>query len=212
MSSRELILGRVRRNQPAWRDLPMVPGFDRPLADPQAAFSAALARMGGVVAEAASNGSLDAFIRERFPQARAICSATPEVAGTRPIEAIRHPGELEDVDVGVVRAVFGVAETGSVWLSEREYVVNAIGFLPQHLIVLLDPKAIVPTLHHAYRHRGFFEARYSVLMTGPSATADIEGVLIRGAQGIRTLTVVLAVAGAGWRRAYEPLANTAPAG
>jgi L-lactate dehydrogenase complex protein LldG len=27
-------------------------------------------------------------------------------------------------------------------------------------------------------------------MTGPSATADIEGVLIRGAQGIRTLTVV----------------------
>ena len=28
-------------------------------------------------------------------------------------------------------------------------------------------------------------------MTGPSATADIEGVLIHGAQGIRTLTVVL---------------------
>jgi len=29
-----------------------------------------------------------------------------------------------------------------------------------------------------------------VLMSGPSATADIEGVLIRGAQGIRSLTVV----------------------
>jgi len=27
-------------------------------------------------------------------------------------------------------------------------------------------------------------------MTGPSATADIEGVLIRGAQGIRSLTVI----------------------
>jgi L-lactate dehydrogenase complex protein LldG len=27
-------------------------------------------------------------------------------------------------------------------------------------------------------------------MTGPSATADIEGVLIRGAQGIRSMTVV----------------------
>jgi L-lactate dehydrogenase complex protein LldG len=27
-------------------------------------------------------------------------------------------------------------------------------------------------------------------MTGPSATADIEGVLIHGAQGIRSLTVV----------------------
>jgi L-lactate dehydrogenase complex protein LldG len=27
-------------------------------------------------------------------------------------------------------------------------------------------------------------------MTGPSATADIEGVLIHGAQGVRSLTVV----------------------
>ena len=27
-------------------------------------------------------------------------------------------------------------------------------------------------------------------MTGPSATADIEGVLIHGAEGIRSLTVV----------------------
>jgi L-lactate dehydrogenase complex protein LldG len=27
-------------------------------------------------------------------------------------------------------------------------------------------------------------------MTGPSATADIEGVLVRGAQGVRSLSVV----------------------
>jgi L-lactate dehydrogenase complex protein LldG len=27
-------------------------------------------------------------------------------------------------------------------------------------------------------------------VTGPSATADIEGVLIRGAQGVRSLTVI----------------------
>jgi L-lactate dehydrogenase complex protein LldG len=120
-----------------------------------------------------------------------IVSATPEVAGTRSIApAIDAPGTLEDVDVGVVRAAFGVVETGSVFLSEREYRVNALGFLPQHLVVLLDPHRLVPDLHHAYRQRGFFEARYAVLMTGPSATADIEGVLIRGAQGIRSLTVI----------------------
>jgi L-lactate dehydrogenase complex protein LldG len=89
-----------------------------------------------------------------------------------------------------VRARFGVAETGSVWLSEREFGVNALGFLPQHLVVLLDPRAIVGNLHHAYRHPAFREARYAVLMTGPSATADIEGILVRGAQGIRSLIVV----------------------
>ena len=190
MSSREMILGRVRRNQPGWRQLPEVPSFDRPIADPLAAFAAALKRMGGTLIEAPATGSIYQLLRARFPDARVICSATAEVEGTRPIEAVRHPGDLDDVDVGVVRAVFGVAETGSVWLSEREFGINALGFLSQHLVVLLDPAAIVANLHDAYRHRGFFAARYSVLMTGPSATADIEGVLIRGAQGIRTLTVI----------------------
>jgi L-lactate dehydrogenase complex protein LldG len=45
-------------------------------------------------------------------------------------------------------------------------------------------------LHHAYRERVRFDAGYGVFMTGPSATADIEGVLIHGAQGVRSLTVV----------------------
>jgi len=190
MSSREFILGRVRRNQPAPLPLPEVPTFERPLPSPLAAFTTALTRMGGILVDPPSRGSLDSFIFERFPQARVICSATPEVRGTRAIESVSDPAQLEDVDVGVVRAAFGVAETGSVWLSEREFGINALGFLSQHLVVLLDPRAIVPNLHHAYRHQGFFDARYAVLMTGPSATADIEGVLVRGAQGIRTLTVV----------------------
>ena len=190
MSSRDFILGRVRRNQPAPTPLPDVPTFDRELPSPVAAFAAALARMGGIFAEPPPRVSLDSFIRERFPQAQVVCSATPEVRGTRSIASVGHPGDLQDVDVAVVRAAFGVAETGSVWLSEAEFGVNALGFLSQHLVVLLDPRDIVPDLHHAYRHRGFHEARYAALMTGPSATADIEGVLVLGAQGIRSLTVI----------------------
>jgi hypothetical protein len=42
-----------------------------------------------------------------------------------------------------------------------------------------------------YRDPRFKTARYVVLVTGPSATADIEGVLIHGAQGVRSLTVLL---------------------
>ena len=205
MSSRGLILDRVRRNQPAATPMPEVPLFDTAStsagalsgttpaatsAATPAAFSAALARMGGVFLDAPAKGSLDHLIHQRFPQARVIVSATPEVQGTRPLADAQHPALLDDVDVGVVRALFGVAETGSVYLSETEFIVNALGFLPQHLVVLLDPASIVPNLHHAYQHRGFFEARYAALMTGPSATADIEGVLIRGAQGIRTMTVI----------------------
>lgn len=190
MNTREFVLDAVRRHQPAARPLPDVPRFERPAGDLLASFTAALERMGGVVATAPDAISLDAFLLQRFPQARVVCSATPEAHGNRELATVNHPRDLEDVDVGVVRAAFGVAETGSVWLSEREFGVNALGFLSQHLVVLLDPAAIVEGLQDAYRQPGFLKARYSVLMTGPSATADIEGVLVRGAQGIRSLTVI----------------------
>ena len=75
-------------------------------------------------------------------------------------------------------------------LTEADFRVNALGFLSQHLVVLLDTRDIVPDLHHPYPHRGFFDARDAVLVTGPSTTVDIEGVLSRGAQGIRSPTVI----------------------
>lgn len=49
----------------------------------------------------------------------------------------------------------------------------------------------VGTLHQAHRYARFKTARYAMLVTGPSATADIEGVLIHGAEGVRSLTVAL---------------------
>jgi L-lactate dehydrogenase complex protein LldG len=190
MSSREEILARVRKNQPEGRPTPPLPSFRAPATSLLEKFASALSRMGGRLVEAPADGNLDALIRRLFPDAKVICSAAREIQGNRPIGQVRHPPDLADVDVGVVRAVFGVAETGSLWLSEREFGVNALGFLSQHLAVLLDPASIVGNLHDAYRNRALFNARYGVFMTGPSATADIEGVLIHGAQGIRTLTVI----------------------
>lgn len=190
MSSRDEVLARVRKNQPAPQPLPAVPMFDRETPSLIEAFKAALIRMGGKFVDAPTDGNLDAFVRTLFPDAKVICSAAPEVAGNRPLDQVREPAELADVDVGVVRAGFAIAETGSVWLSEVEFKVNALGFLSQHLVVLLDTRRIVANLHHAYHDRRHFESRYAVFMTGPSATADIEGVLIHGAQGVRTLTVI----------------------
>jgi L-lactate dehydrogenase complex protein LldG len=190
MNTRDFVLGAVRRNQPARRPLPELPSFPRQHGDLLAAFAAALARMGGEVFTPPARMPLGRVIKDRFPQARVICSATLEVHGTRELAIVQDPRELEDVDVGVVRARFGIAETGSVWLSERELHVNALAFLSQHLVVLLDPAAILPGLQDAYREPCFSQAHYSVLLSGPSATADIEGVLVRGAQGVRSLTVL----------------------
>ena len=76
--------------------------------------------MGGKFAETQEGEDLDGFIRSLFPQAQVICSAVPEVKGNRALSGIVEPADLADVDVGVVRAAFAVAETGSIWLSETE--------------------------------------------------------------------------------------------
>jgi L-lactate dehydrogenase complex protein LldG len=191
MSSREFILANVRRNRPAAAPLPSLPAYGQAVPGLPAIFAGALERMGGRLATPPGDGHLDEFIAGLFPDARVICSATAAVSGTFRVTDVRDPRELRDVDVGVVRAAFGVAETGSVALSERELGLNALGFLSQHLVVLLDPAAILPGLATAYWQPWFREVRYGTLLTGPSATADIEGVLVRGAQGIRSLTVIL---------------------
>ncbi len=191
MSARDEILARIARAVlPAAPPLPELPSFETSVPSLAEAFAANLARMGGECV-AMQRESLEAQIRSRFPGVKTFCSAVAEFRGNKALERDGDPRELEDVDVAVVRARFGVAETGSVWLSEAELEVNALAFLAQHLVVLLAPRDLLPNLHLAYRHPGFAQARYAVLMSGPSATADIEGVLVRGAQGARSLTVGL---------------------
>ncbi len=192
MSSRDAILAAVRVNQPApTPPIPAIPVFERTAQSSLDEFRENLTSMGGKLAPALDSGGLDAWLRAQIPDAVVICSATPEVRGTRPLDSGAPPAALADVDVGVVRGAFGVAETGSVWLSEEELQVNALAYLAQHLVILLDPARIVGNLHQAYRDRRFKTARYAVLVTGPSATADIEGVLIHGAQGVRSLAVAM---------------------
>ncbi|SAK90717.1 hypothetical protein AWB80_06468 [Caballeronia pedi] len=190
MTTREAFLSKIRAAQPAPRPRPEVPLFPTPEGDLKARFTAALIAMGGTCVDAAGLNDVNALLAARFPDAKVIASAVPGIDGTRPLAPDTVPASLQDVDVGVVRGRFGVAETGSVWFSEQEYIVNSVGYLSQHLVVLLDPALLVEGLQQVYRRADFTSARYAVLVTGPSATADIEGVLIRGAQGVRSLTVV----------------------
>jgi L-lactate dehydrogenase complex protein LldG len=190
MNNRDAILSAVRGHQPPAVPRPVVPLFDEDLTPLWPRFVAALERMGGKLVVPAADADPGAIVRELFPDAAIVCSATPEVEGTRPLSGANAPKDLADVDVGIARAPFGVAETGSVWFGERSLVQPAVAFLAQHFVVLLDPEALVANLHTAYRRPEFRDAGYAVLVTGPSATADIEGVLIHGAQGVRSLTII----------------------
>jgi hypothetical protein len=57
-------------------------------------------------------------------------------------------------------------------------------------IGLFIPCYIDAFFHHAYHRPESRDGHYAVLHTEPSATADIEGVLIHGTQGIRSLSVL----------------------
>jgi L-lactate dehydrogenase complex protein LldG len=192
MSSRDDILASVRRNLPRVdRPLPDVPLFDdNSPASLLAAFKDSLQRMGGLFLDTPASGDPLAPVREKTAGAKIVCSTVPEIAGSRDIASISAPQDLADVDFTIVRASFGVAETGSVLLSDADLRVNAVAYLAQHLIVFLDPADIVVNLHHAYRRSEFRDRHYASFHTGPSATADIEGVLIHGAQGVRSLSVL----------------------
>ena len=216
MSARDAILAAVRRALPRPAvPLPEIPGTDRkgvktclgykehfvrlpevPCFPEEGEpilpfFRKQLEAMGGRSFQVADAAAARAKVAELFPAARVVCSAVSEVPGTRRIEDVRDPHDLNDVDVGVVRSPLGVAEAGAIWLTQGELVVNALGVLSQHLIVLLDPAAIVDTMHDAYGRIDLTASPYGVFLAGPSATGDIEGVIIHGAQGARSLTILL---------------------
>ncbi len=191
MSSRDAILAAVRAHRPKLdRPDPLIPSFDADApSDLVAAFGEQLERMGGELLTPGVSDPL-ALVRSKLAGAKVDCSRVPEVSGNRAIAPQTRQTDLADVDYRVVRAAFAVAETGSVCLTDEELSVNTLGYLPQHLIVLLDSADIVPSIHHAYRRPEWRERHYAAFQTGPSATADIEGVLIHGAQGVRSLAVL----------------------
>jgi L-lactate dehydrogenase complex protein LldG len=215
MTARDAILAAVRRNlpQPAI-SLPEVPrterkgvksglGYKEHLTNmPEVRgfsdgepilpyFRRQLEAMGGRSFEVADTAAARAKVAELFPKANVVCSAVPEIPGTRRISDVRDPHDLNDVDVGVIRSPLGVAEAGAIWVTQVELVINALAVLSQHLVVLLDPAVVVETMHDAYERIDLAASPYGVFLAGPSATGDIEGVIIHGAQGARSLTVLL---------------------
>jgi L-lactate dehydrogenase complex protein LldG len=153
MSSRDQILATIRSNRPKLeRPLPVVPLFDdRTPSSLLTPFKESLERMGGLFLEIPPSSDPRAPVNAKLGGAKVVYSTVPEFTGNRRMADIRVPQDLADVDFAIVRASFAVAETGSVLLTETDLEVNAVAYLAQHLIVLLDPADIVVNLHHAYR-------------------------------------------------------------
>ncbi|CAL1520448.1 LUD domain-containing protein [Chitinophaga sp. MM2321] len=191
-NARNQVLAAVRSQQPTEKvTYPVIPVFTTTITALLPAFEERLKEAGGEIFHPAGAAAAQDLLAQQYPDAKVICSAAPEIRGNRDIHAVKNPNELADVDVGVIRARFGVAENGMVWLTQEDLVHNALGFLSQHLVILLSPAEIVTDMYDAYLHVHLEDTAYGCFMMGPSATADIGAVLVHGAQGARSLRVYL---------------------
>ena len=191
MAARDDILTAIRGHGPPRLELPHVPDFRQGPGDLTGLFIAALQQLDGQAVPQPPAG-LQRWLAETFPDARRICSAVPEVSGTVTPAGFPDWAAPADVDVTVIRTPLAIAETGSILLTENELAITTAAVLAQHLVVLLDPADLVENIHLAYQHPAFAGAAYSVLLSGPSGSADIGGNTVHPAQGVTTLTVILA--------------------
>jgi len=99
--------------------------------------------------------------------------------------------KLEKIEHLLLQGNFGVAENGAIWLQDKDFPNRLLPFITQHLILILDIRAIVPTMQNAYQLIKLTETGFGVFISGPSKTADIEQSLVYGAHGAKELTVLL---------------------
>lgn len=185
-SPRDRILAAVRASQPTEVPLPTVPSFDGDAS--VARFMTILQGIGGKVVLLPDPSRLAEAIAALYPAnyclASTLMPSTLTVSNDTPITA------LAAVDLAVLRGEIGVAENGTVWLPESNMLHRALPTITQHLVLVLDQRNIVATMHQAYAQLPSVGG-YGVFLAGPSKTADIEQSLVIGAHGARSLTVLL---------------------
>lgn len=201
-NSRDKILNTVQSNQPAPRELPPLPeGTAVAPADLASAFITALEAIGGAAYIVSGFDRIATMLHEQFPSARRIVTGCPQLnAFAEAAEAAAaakglDPHTLENVELAVLPAHFGVAENGACWITEMQMVERVLPFIAQHLALVIPHGSIVPNMHAAYDRIAALETEassgFSTFIAGPSKTADIEQSLVLGAHGPISLTVFL---------------------
>ena len=163
MSARDDILAAIKR-----ADVPRAPRAGLVRREPEVAplldmFLDALVRVGGVGVERRPDQSLHDMVTS-------LTGAGSEAT--------------------VIRGRFAVAENGAVYVDAADLGDRADVVRSERLMIVVPVGAIVATMHEAVR---MIPPRSACgwFLSGPSKTADIEQSLVIGAQGARTLHVIL---------------------
>ncbi len=194
MSSRDNILKEVLKNQPADRALPVI---DIPVTTTHEEWVEALKTrleiLHVAVREVADYAALKHLLQqEAIPQDRTVTTIAELSDVSTLIEAVKEDAHsLEDVDLAIIPAHFGVAENGAMWVTESLIQYRVLPFITQQLAIVVNRKDIVYNMHQAYQRIAGTQYDFGVFIAGPSKTADIEQSLVLGAHGPKGMTLYL---------------------
>jgi len=185
MSSREKILSAIRSLTLEPKALPDIPHFSNP-GNLEERFTQSIS---GNKGEVLSKSELEEwFFAAGFSKVISLSAQFSKLA-TLPLP--EDPHALETLEVAILDGQFGVAENGAIWLEDSQLGLRALPFATEHLVIVLDRNRLEDTMHHGYDKIAAAQSGFGLFLAGPSKTADIEQSLVIGAQGAKSLRVVL---------------------
>lgn len=185
MSSREKILSAIRSLSLEPKALPDIPNFSNS-GDLVERFTQSIS---GNKGEVLSKREFEEwFLAAGFSKVISLSAQFSELAT---LALPEDPHALETLEVAILDGQFGVAENGAIWLEDSQLGLRALPFATEHLVIVLDSNSLEDTMHQGYDKIASAHSGFGLFLAGPSKTADIEQSLVIGAQGARSLRVVL---------------------
>lgn len=193
MSSKGDILKKIKQNQPAFvTDLPDLNILGSEQFDRIETYKTVLKNIGGDAVEVHNYEDIIQYIKNNYNLEKRLITTIPELSGIAALDWTNDdPHSLQDVELNVIKAHFGVAENSALWVTDEVLGQRISPFIAQYLAVIVHKNDIVPTMHQAYERIENQEYGFGTFIAGPSKTADIEQSLVLGAHGARGLIVFL---------------------
>jgi len=193
MSSRVSILEKIKLNQPS--EVSKLPNLDvlgQGQSDVLETYKKVLKSIGGDFVEVVNYQEIIDFVKGNYATEKRMITTIPELSEIASTDWFQNdPHTLENVELTIVKAHFGVAENSALWVTDDILGQRVATFIPQYLAIVVHKKDLVSTMHQAYERIGNQEYGFGTFIAGPSKTADIEQSLVLGAHGARGLVVFL---------------------
>ena len=169
----------------------------------EARVASMIERVRALAGEALETADPRGFVAKAIARKTAVASNSEYLAacGISRLPEVRtgitHRGELRmlcaTADVGITSADYALADTGTLVMLASPQEARLISLLPPAHIAVVPRERILTGLDELFSILpNPAEATSSmVLITGPSRTADIEQILVRGVHGPGSITVVI---------------------